>query len=461
MLKTHERLVAYLQQLLDFSLAYSIWMTAYFIRFHFIWDAQVGLTKDFFRAGFVVSIVTIFVFRRMGLYRSFRLRPAYLELQDLAKANVVANLIFVTFLYLLAEERLSRSVVIVYFISSTFAFLALRLVGRRVLNQVRKSGRNLRHFLLIGAGAAMEQYVTTVLSSKESGVRFKGWIDSRGLADKYQIRSATMDMVGGASNLEFDGVVIGYQGEDLAKLGLVLKKVYNDVVPIIILPDTSYSVVGYEIEHIAGIPSLVVNQPKLTTIDLLTKRTFDLVVSFFGLIFLSPLFLCLGLIIKLTSPGPIFFAQERVGLDGKKFKMWKFRSMKVSSDASGSSETPGWTIQDDPRRTKIGVFLRSASLDELPQLWNVFKGDMSLVGPRPEQPYFVEKFRHEIPAYMLRHKVKAGITGWAQVNGWRGDTSLPKRIEFDLFYIKNWSLWMDIKILILTLRRGVFNKNAY
>jgi lipopolysaccharide/colanic/teichoic acid biosynthesis glycosyltransferase len=165
----------------------------------------------------------------------------------------------------------------------------------------------------------------------------------------------------------------------------------------------------------------------------------------------------LALLVRLSSSGPIFFGQERVGMDGGTFKMWKFRTMRVGSAA----ESRGWTVENDPRRTRIGTFLRSSSLDELPQLWNVFVGEMSLVGPRPEQTHFVDKFRREIPAYMLRHKMRAGITGWAQVSGWRGDTSLHKRIECDLYYIRNWTIWFDIKILLMTIVRGFVNKNAY
>jgi exopolysaccharide biosynthesis polyprenyl glycosylphosphotransferase len=188
------------------------------------------------------------------------------------------------------------------------------------------------------------------------------------------------------------------------------------------------------------------------------KRLLDIAGSTVGLVVLSPFFFVIGLIIKLTSPGPAFFGQERVGLNGTHFRMWKFRSMRVSAD---EEEKAGWTVENDPRRTTFGTFLRRTSLDELPQLWNVFLGQMSLVGPRPEQPEFVEVFRKEIPAYMLRHKMRAGITGWAQVHGWRGNTSLEKRTEFDLFYIRSWTLWLDIKILFMTLIRGFVNKNAY
>lgn len=200
------------------------------------------------------------------------------------------------------------------------------------------------------------------------------------------------------------------------------------------------------------------NKPPLREIDLFIKRLFDLVITFIGMVFISPLLFLLAILVKITSPGPVLYAQERMGLDGKIFKMWKFRSMKVGAE----SETGAvWAKENDPRRTRFGTFLRKTSLDELPQLWNVLKGDMSLVGPRPERSVFIEKFKKEIPAYMLRHRMKAGITGWAQVNGWRGNTSLEKRIDCDIYYIKNWSIWLDLKILFLTFLKGFINKNAY
>jgi exopolysaccharide biosynthesis polyprenyl glycosylphosphotransferase len=188
------------------------------------------------------------------------------------------------------------------------------------------------------------------------------------------------------------------------------------------------------------------------------KRAFDLVFSSSVLVFLSPLLLLIALGVKLSSPGPIVFRQERVGLNGKTFMMYKFRTMRTSSLAVSDT---GWTKPQDRRVTPLGRFLRRSSLDELPQLLNVFKGDMSMVGPRPERPHFVEIFKREVPDYMLRHYMKCGITGWAQVNGWRGDTSIRKRIEYDLYYMQHWALWFDIKILFLTLARGLCHRNAY
>jgi exopolysaccharide biosynthesis polyprenyl glycosylphosphotransferase len=190
----------------------------------------------------------------------------------------------------------------------------------------------------------------------------------------------------------------------------------------------------------------------------IAKRVTDALVSVILIVVLSPLLLLIAVLVKLTSPGPILYSQERMGLDGRSFAMLKFRSMKADAERHSGAV---WADVKDDRRTKLGTFLRKTSLDELPQLWNVLYGDMSLVGPRPERPIFVNKFRKEIPHYMLRHKVRAGITGWAQVNGWRGNTSLESRIECDLFYIKNWSYILDLKILTMTVWKGFINKNAY
>jgi exopolysaccharide biosynthesis polyprenyl glycosylphosphotransferase len=223
-----------------------------------------------------------------------------------------------------------------------------------------------------------------------------------------------------------------------------------------VLPNIkSFALVGISLDEIEGLPIMSLNQPRYSAMDLAAKRVLDIVGAGLGMLVLAPFLFLVAVLIKLTSSGPVFFGQDRMGLDGETFRMWKFRTMTPGPDQ------PGWTTTNDPRRTKFGTFLRRTSLDELPQLWNVFIGEMSLVGPRPEQPYFVEKFRQEIPAYMLRHKVKAGITGWAQVQGWRGDTSLRKRIECDLYYIRHWSLWLDIKILLLTVKNGIIHDNAY
>lgn len=247
-------------------------------------------------------------------------------------------------------------------------------------------------------------------------------------------------------------------GEKSFRTSEFMAKHHNDVTPIQILPDLSFSLVGHQIEDFAGIPLVTVNQPTFNQFELALKRTLDVVGVLIGGLFISPLLLICAIGVKLSSPGPIFFGQRRVGVDGSEFLMWKFRSMRVADD---SVQTKEWSNKENPRKTRFGDFLRRTSLDELPQIWNVLVGDMSLVGPRPEQPFFVEKFRHEIPGYMLRHKMRAGMTGWAQINGWRGDTDLSERINCDIYYIKNWSFIFDLRILFLTFFKGFVSKNAY
>ena len=198
--------------------------------------------------------------------------------------------------------------------------------------------------------------------------------------------------------------------------------------------------------------------PLTNTLNAFAKRLMDIVGSALGLLILSPLLLVLAVLVKTTSRGPVIFKQERVGLHNKPFQMYKFRTMEVQSEAV---EREGWTVKNDPRVTRIGKILRRTSMDELPQLWNILKGDMSIVGPRPERPQFVERFKEEIPRYMIKHQVRPGLTGWAQVNGYRGDTSIRRRIECDLYYIENWSMVFDIKIIFMTLFKGVVNENAY
>jgi Undecaprenyl-phosphate glucose phosphotransferase len=233
----------------------------------------------------------------------------------------------------------------------------------------------------------------------------------------------------------------------------------DESIDLQVIPDYSrFIALGAAVESFGGVPLIVLNDSPLYGYRAWLKRLMDFSLAGVGLLILSPLLMLIALAVRLSSRGPVLYRQERMGLDGRTFGMLKFRSMKVDAeDRTGAV----WAVKNDDRRTMIGTFLRSTSLDELPQLWNVLTGDMSLVGPRPERPVFVDKFRHEIPNYMLRHRVKTGITGWAQVNGWRGDTSLEKRIECDIYYIRNWSLWLDVKILFLTVFKGFVNPNAY
>ncbi|HET9314775.1 MAG TPA: exopolysaccharide biosynthesis polyprenyl glycosylphosphotransferase, partial [Vicinamibacteria bacterium] len=259
---------------------------------------------------------------------------------------------------------------------------------------------------------------------------------------------------------QVDQLYVALPLDQHAKLLKLIKNVSNECLDIKVVPDlVQYATIKAALEDLDGIPIISLNEVPLRGWNSMLKRVMDMALGGVALLFLSPVFLAIALAIKLRGGrGPVFYCQERVSVDGKAFQMWKFRSMRHDAERETG---PVWAQAEDPRRTPIGIWLRRYNLDELPQLINVVLGDMSLVGPRPERPPFVRQFKERIPQYMLRHRVKSGITGWAQVNGWRGNSSIEKRIEYDLYYIENWSLLLDVKILILTLFRGFGQDHAY
>lgn len=454
MLKSHQREFSISQKIVDIIIASACWILAIYIRFHFF--DKVFLDPYYYNLALPIGFLTYFFFSKVGMYKSHRMSALTKEFGLILNANFLTIVSFVVLLYFVNESKLSRATILIYFLVSTFVFFIFRFFLRQSLRLLRRRGRNLRHVLLVGYGQMIESYVKSVKGYPDAGIDFVSWIDSRGAAKDLGISTFNGELKDAREKFRPDSILISYPSSDTQFLEEFLKQNYNDVTPLVVLPDLQYSFIGYQVEDFGGYPALLVNQPQFSTIDEFSKRIFDVVFAGLGILILSPLFLLIAIIVKLDSRGPVFFRQERIGLDGLKFKMWKFRSMIVDAEKHQT-----WTVKNDPRRTVVGSILRTTSLDELPQLWNVLTGEMSLVGPRPEQPRFVEKFKSEIPAYMLRHKMKAGITGWAQVNGWRGDTSLEERIACDLYYVRNWSLWFDFKIIALTLWRGFFNKNAY
>ncbi|MFZ8933911.1 MAG: undecaprenyl-phosphate glucose phosphotransferase [Bacteriovoracaceae bacterium] len=457
MLKNNEKLFGHFQKLSDAVCGGLCWLAAYHIRFEFFPHGQAGLETLFYKLTFLVMGLTVYFFYKMNLYRSQRFTNKLKEITTVFYANALSVLSLIVILYFFAGDRVSRLTIIVYFLLSSFVLTLLRILIRNYLRSLREKGMNLRHVLMVGNGAQCEDYVKTVLRFKDSGIKFCGWIDGDNLSQQYNINPIKAKLSDALSTLDPDAIVIGYPSKDSHKVDEIIQGHYDSLRPIQVLPDLTLSFIGHSIEDFAGIPLMTINHPKLNGLGMLFKRMVDILGGLVGLILLSPLLIIIASLVKLTSKGPIFYGQERMGLDGQPFMMWKFRSMRVTDNEDKTT----WTTKDDPRKTKLGSFIRKTSIDELPQLYNVLKGNMSLVGPRPERPFFVKKFREEIPGYMLRHKMKAGITGWAQINGWRGDTSIKKRIEFDNFYIKNWSFWMDIKILFLTFWKGFINKNAY
>jgi len=328
------------------------------------------------------------------------------------------------------------------------------------LIQRRRKGFNLKNVVLIGANESILEYAQKVIQTPELGLRVIGWLDSQGRAKEFDIAefSSVESIPTNRGVKSPDALIIGYDVKHHLSQSTILAHFNKTVIPVWILPDIEHTFIGYTIESFHSIPMLKINSHRLSILESLIKRGIDILGSFLALIILSPMFLLISIAVKLSSKGPVLYRQERVSQNGNTFTMWKYRSMFADSERKFGAV---WTKKNDSRITPFGSFLRKTSLDEIPQFWNVLRGDMSLVGPRPERPVFTEKFRNQIPSYMLRHKMKSGLTGWAQVNGWRGNTSLEKRVEFDLYYIQNWSIWLDIKILFLTLFRGFVNPNAY
>jgi Undecaprenyl-phosphate glucose phosphotransferase len=333
-----------------------------------------------------------------------------------------------------------------------------RELVREALERRWKAGIGLKRVLIAGAGDLGRLVADKVLEHRELGFKVVGFIDDRAAGDHIGYRG--LPLLGTLAEADevirsekIDHVYVALPLDEHVKMLGIVEAVNREGIDIHVVPDLlQFIALRARLENLDGVPIISLNDVPLRGFNSVLKRAIDVGISGAALLALAVPLAIIALIIRRTSKGPVFYTQERMGLDGKAFLVYKFRSMYVGAE---DDTGPIWARDDDPRCTPVGRWLRKLDLDELPQLWNVFRGDMSLVGPRPERPYFVEQFKHRIPQYMLRHKVKAGITGWAQVNGWRGNTSLEKRIEYDLYYIENWSVGLDLKILWLTLVRGI------
>jgi len=427
------------------------WLASYWMRFNLpFFEVTKGFPKFATYAALapLVVILWMMVFSAMRVYRPRRMLRRTHEAHLLIKSHGVAMLFFIALTYLFSEYKYSRGVMLYFGVSGGFSLVLFRLVLRNSLRVMRRRGYNQKNVLIVGSGGAVDTLKWKIEKFPELGIRI-----SRVLADGFE------QVAGIVRSENIDQVLIALPRHQYGELDRILRDLNDEMIEIQLVPDVhEYVTLGCEVEDFDGMPIVQLNDSPLGGWNAVFKRMTDAAVSLLALLVLLPLFAVIALLIKLTSRGPVFYSQDRMGLDGRVFKMVKFRSMKPGSDGGIGA---GWTRKDDDRRTRLGSFLRATSMDELPQFWNVFRGDMSLVGPRPEQPFFVQQFKRQIPFYMLRHKVKAGLTGWAQVNGWRGDTSLDKRIECDLYYIKNWSHTLDLKIMFMTVWRGFINKNAY
>lgn len=402
------------------------------------------------------SLVLFFLLSLMGFYNTTRTRRLAWKIRTIFLAVTLSILIASTLLFLFRLVDFSRGVLLVFYLTTLLLLIGKYTFMRLVLSRFRGKGYNLKHVIVVGTDSLARQYKKDIEAEPELGFCIKGFIGNQNLLRDGEVWLGDFSELDEAlSSADVSEVVIALNPEEYSRLWTIIPACERNGV--------KYSVIPFYNDIIPTNPTIeTIGRSKLINMRTnrlenlgwaILKRGFDLIASGLGLIVLSPFLLLIAIGVKCSSPGPVLFKQTRVGYQRKQFKMLKFRSMRRNDE-----EETAWTTDEDPRRTKIGAFLRKTSLDELPQLINVLKGDMSLVGPRPELPHFVEQFRETIPYYMVKHQVKPGMTGWAQVNGYRGDTSIEKRVELDLWYIDHWSAGLDIQILFKTIFGGMLNR---
>lgn len=468
MIKDNQKYFNRLHVLIDAFVIALSYLLAWWVRFEGPLAESSSKAWSFERYMSMLVVIVpgfLILYYAFTLYTPKRMQGRRLELANIMKANALGvALVIVTIYTFLKDVNFSRGMMIIFLVINVVAETAVRNLIRYVLRDMRKKGYNQKHVILVGYSRAAEEYIDRVINNPQWGYTIRGILDDEIEAGtmykgiKVIGRIANLMIILPQNRLDEIAITLGlneyYRLEEIVALceksGVHTKFIpdYNNIIPT--KPYT---------EDILGLPVINIRHVPLTnTFNAAVKRTMDIIGSVCGIIVASPVMLVACLFIKLTSPGPLIYKQERVGLHNKNFWMYKFRSMEVQPE---SAEKKAWTTKNDPRVTGVGKFMRRTSIDELPQLFNILKGDMSLVGPRPERPFFVEKFREEIPRYMVKHQVRPGLTGWAQVNGYRGDTSIRKRIEYDLYYIENWTVGFDIKIMFLTIFKGFVNKNAY
>ncbi len=434
------------------------WLLAGYLRFYVMPEGRIASFGLFVQLSVVVLAMYIFFISRNNLYEEELEHSWRKETSKILKSIFQAFLLLVIMLYFLFSDKVSRIAIAMHFGFAIVFLVSERTYVSSYIKKAYRKGKYTRRILLVGFGEKLAEYEKALHSRRTQGITIVGQYDANGNQIAECVQLSQDSLYEAVQATDPDLVVIGYPGQEFERqeamvaqgLDLLSEKV-------VLIPSLPESYIGTQIADFRWIPMLYLNAAEMGFFQRVVKRLFDIVASSIGLIILSPLLIVIALLIKLSSPGPVIYKQKRVTKDAKVFTMYKFRSMR--SDLP--EDTERWTEENDPRVTTIGRIIRKTSLDEFPQLFNVIGGSMSLIGPRPERPELVEKFITEIPGYRMRHRAKAGLSGWAQVNGWRGNTSLERRIEFDLYYIRNWSFIFDMKIVLFTFFRGFVNENAY
>ena len=465
MIKENQKHFNRLQVLIDAFVLLFSYVAAWVIKFQIISSDDGALSLRTYMIALPITVlVYLGLYYLFSLYTHKRVQGRRLELWNIVKANTVGIALFLGVLYLIKMMHFSREMLFIFYVINICLEAIARNLIRYFLRSMRRKGYNLKHIVLVGYSRAAEEYIDRILENPQWGYKIRGILDDH-------IEAGTeykgIKVLGKIDNLmiilpenRLDEIAITLGLSEYARLEEIVNLCEKSGVHTKFIPDYNQIIPTKPYtEDILGLPVINIRHVPLTnTFYAAMKRVMDIAGAICAIILFSPIMMFSVIMIKLTSPGPLIFKQERVGLHNHTFMMYKFRSMDVQPP---EKEKTKWTVKDDPRVTNFGKFMRKTSIDELPQLFNVLKGEMSLVGPRPERPFFVEKFKEEIPRYMIKHQVRPGLTGWAQVNGYRGNTSIRKRIEYDLYYIENWTLGLDVKILFLTIFKGFINKNAY
>ncbi len=467
MIKDNQEVFNRLHVVIDGAIIAGSYYFAWFLKFHSgllpVGEAWLSDEYYFFPLIFIVPGFLL-LYYAFNLYTPKRIQGRRIEAANVFKANTTGTLLFIFILYMINQPDFSRQMIFIFYLTNLFVDVLVRNLIRTVLRKARQLGYNQKYILMVGYSRSAEEYVNRIIANPEWGYTIRGILDDdieRGTVYKgVKILGKIDNLPLILPNANLDEIAITLSINKYSQLerivGLCEKSgVHTKFIPDYnnVIPTRPYT------EDLLGLPVVNIRHvPLSNTFNQIIKRVMDLVGSVLCIILFSPVMLVTAILVKTTSKGPLIFKQVRVGLHNKTFNMYKFRSME---EQPARQEEEGWTVKNDPRTTKVGRFIRKTSIDELPQLFNVLKGDMSLVGPRPERPQFVEQFRDEIPRYMIKHQVRPGMTGWAQVNGYRGNTSIKKRIDYDLYYIENWTIGFDLKIMFLTIFKGFINKNAY
>lgn len=456
MIKQNQRIINFLNIASDTALIFCSFYIALYIRFEFlhghtsleVLSARYALTV----AGY--SLLVVLIYAALKMYGSYRFKEPGSEIATILLVNAVAVLGFMAFLYITHVMEFPRLAVFLFWLLSSTAVVGKRLIGRSILRHYRKLGYNQKHVILVGNGHLAQQYLKDIQAKPQLGITVDGYISGVPRPELGVCLGRYEDLEAILEQKDLDELVVALEPHEVRFMRTVLAAADKEGVHVTLIP--------FYNDYIPSHPSIdVVGQTKLinlraTPLDnfgwAICKRTMDVVGSLVLIILTSPIMLITAIGVKLSSPGPVLFKQERIGKDRKPFQMLKFRSMRVTD-----TEQTGWSTNNDPRKTRFGSFIRKFSIDELPQLFCALMGSMSLVGPRPEVPFHVRHFKKEIPLYLVRQQVRPGITGWAQVNGLRGDTSIEERVKYDIWYIENWSLWLDIRILWKTVFGGMVN----